>query len=60
MVLYVLSAPLNANGTTFNQERLLSAKQIDCCIDRSWPISDRLAAPNRSFRSKLPKLTVLI
>jgi hypothetical protein len=27
-------------------------------IDKYWPISDRLFALNRPFRSKLPNLTV--
>jgi hypothetical protein len=41
-------------------ERPLSGKQLSVSIVRNWPISDRLFAPNRSFRSKLRNLTVMV
>jgi hypothetical protein len=37
IVLFVLPAQLITNGTTFNLERPLSAKQLDRATDRSWP-----------------------
>jgi len=38
----------------------LRDKHFNTVIDKYWPISNRLAAPNRPFRSKLPNLTVTV
>jgi hypothetical protein len=41
-------------------QRQLNAGDTSEVTGRKWPISDRLAAPNRSFRAKLPNLPALI
>jgi hypothetical protein len=43
---------------TASREWRLSGKQFNTMTGKYWPISDRLAAPERSFGSKLPNLTV--
>jgi hypothetical protein len=39
-------------------ERRLLGNHFEPTNFRSWPFSDRFAAPDRSFRSKPPNLTV--
>lgn len=41
-------------------ERLLSCLEFNLSNVSKWPISDRLVAPDRSLRSKLPNLTVKV
>src|SRR5271167_3986462 len=52
-----VSLPQAANGRS---EWPLPRGQFDPPNFRSWPISDRLCALDRSFRSKLSNLTVTV